>query len=276
MNSPHPLDSPSQLALEEIDRALAVIQHVFRECRSYILERAGKSAHTDKKDGSPVTDADVEVEKRILAAMGRHFPGVPVYGEETGYGDDLPETFWLFDPIDGTKSFVENVPSFTSMAVLIQEGEAVASVIYNISTDDMYVAQKGKGAYKNGVRLDLSQVPLPRVAYCKERFFKPLDVILAPKGVHCENGPSGGGFGFTLVVDGLSAARFNMLGGGYTHDYAPGALLVREAGGILVPIKNDVYTYDLRSFVACHPDLAPILRPRAHELRALEIDLADK
>ncbi|HSW66548.1 MAG TPA: inositol monophosphatase family protein [Bacillota bacterium] len=269
MNAIHPTQ-------DEIEHALAVIQEVFRSCRPYVLERAGKSSHTDKKDGSPVTAADLEVEKRILAAMAKHFPGVPVYGEETGYGEDLPEAFWLFDPIDGTQSFVENVPSFTSMAVLIQGNEAAASIIYNISTDDMYVAQKDKGAYKNGTRLDLSKVRLPRVAYCKERFFKPLDAILEPKGVHCENGPSGGGFGFTLVADGLSAARFNMLGGGYIHDYAPGALLVREAGGAIVPIKDDVYTYKLRSFVACHPELEPVLLPRSHELRGLEIELADK
>jgi len=182
----------------------------------------------------------------------------------------------LVDPIDGTKSFIENIPTFTCMAVLIQGGEAVASVIYNPSTDAMYTAQKGRGAYKNGVRLDLRSVTLPHMALCKGRFINTLNRILAPKGVRCEYGPSGGGHGLTLVADGKVAARFNMLGGGYIHDYAPGALLVREAGGAILPVKDDIYTYECRSFVACHPDLEPLLLHRLLELRALEVDLADK
>jgi myo-inositol-1(or 4)-monophosphatase len=261
---------------EEIDGSLKLIQEVFKRLRPYILERAGKSSYTDKQDGSPLTDADIEVEKRVQAALAERFPGLPVFGEETGYGDDLPDAFWLIDPIDGTKSFIENVPSFTNMAVLIADGEALASVIYNISTDDMYTAEKGKGAYKNGARLNLADVPLPRIAYSKARFFDALDSMLKSTSVHCENGPEGGGFGFTMVADGRSAARFNLLGRGNTHDYAPGALLVREAGGAILPVKEDAYTYKARSFIACHPQLEAVLRPQLHDIRELEIQLADK
>lgn len=259
-----------------VSAVLDVVQAAFRQVRPYIVERAGNSEHTDKGDGSPVTEADVQVEKTLLAALERRFPGMPVFGEESGYGTDLPDTFWLLDPIDGTKSFIANIPAYTSMAVLIQDSEAIASVIYNIAADDMYVAQKGKGAYKNGTRLNLRDAPLPRTAICKGRFIDTLDVILRPKDVTCEIGAAGGGYGFAMVAEGTFAARFNMLGGGHTHDYAPGALLVREAGGAIVPIRDDVYTYESRSFVACHPDLEAVLRPEAHRLRALEIELADK
>ena len=137
----------------------------------------------------------------------------------------------------------------------------------------MYSAQYGKGAHKIGVRLDLTKTPLAKVAYCKGRFFEALDAILAPMDVTCENGPQGGGYGFTMVADGSAAARFNLLGGGYTHDYAPGALLISEAGGAIIPFKDDIYTYQARSFVVCHPDLEPVLRPHAKEIRNLEIAL---
>src|SRR6185369_13665627 len=94
------------LTAGEIDASQAAIQHVFRQCRPLILQQAGKSEYTDKQDGSPVTETDVEVEKTVQAALKQRFPNLPVLGEETGYSDDLPDPCWLIDPIDGTKSFI--------------------------------------------------------------------------------------------------------------------------------------------------------------------------
>lgn len=270
-------ESGRRLTPDEIDGSLVIIQEVFRRFRPTVLERAGKSAYISKeKDGSPVTDTDVEIEETLIAELAQRFPGVPVFGEEGGYGDALPVACWLIDPVDGTKSFIENIPTFTSMAVLIQDNEAIVSVIYNPSTDDMYVARKGQGAYKNEVRLDLSAVPLPPVAGTKGRFIDALNTILQPKGVVCEIRSSGAGYGFAMVAEGTDAARFNLLGGGYPHDYATGALLVQEAGGVLLPIADDVYTYETRSFIACHPELESTLRPQIQAIRKLEIELADK
>jgi len=268
--------APAPLTPEAIAEALVIVQDVFRQVRPLILKRAGKVGHTDKLDGSPVTDTDVEVENIVLAELAQHFPDVPVFGEETGYADDLPAICWLVDPIDGTGSFIQNIPAFTTMAVLIQGGEALASVIYNPSTNSVYTAQKGRGAYKNGVRLDLQQAPLAPTALCKGRFIDALNALLEPKGVTCQVGESGAGHGFSLVAEGLAAARFNLLGGGYIHDYAPGALLVREAGGAIIPIKEDIYTYTTRSFIACHPALELLLRQHIPAIRSLEINAAAK
>lgn len=269
-------NTTSPLTPEAITKALEVVQEAFRQVRPYILERAGKSEYSDKEDGSPLTDADVAVEKILMESMTRQFPDVPVFGEESGYSADLPEACWLIDPIDGTKSFIRNDPAFVNMAVLIQGGEAVACAIYNVTLGDMYTAQKGMGAYKNGIKLDLTQVPVPHIAICKSSLTATIDEILKPKNVTCEVGLAGGGYGFTMVADGQFAARFNILGGGYTHDYAPGALLVSEAGGAIIPIKDDVYTYETRSFVVCHPELEPLIRPQVQRLRALEAELKNK
>ncbi len=268
MNPPH--GPVSRLSADQIDDAVLIIQDVFRHFRSHLLEQAGHISHTSKEDGSPVTDTDIEVELRLQAELARRFPDVPVFGEETGYAAHLSGAFWLVDPIDGTKSFIEGIPAFTNMAVLIQDGEAAAAVIYNPSHNDMFIARKGSGAYKNGARLDLGAIPLPSIALCKTCFMDDLDVMFASKGIRYETGDPGGGYGFTLVAEGLVAARFQLHGNGYTHDYAPGALLVREAGGSIIPIKDDVYTYESRSFVACHPELESIVRANLHALRDLE------
>jgi len=256
---------------EIISGSLETVQSVFRSFRTTVLERAGNSEYISKQgDGSPVTASDMEIEVATQTALKQLYPDMPVYGEETGYGGTMPSTYWLIDPIDGTKAFIEGTPTFTCMAVLIGNGEAIASVIYNPSSDDAYTAILGEGAYKNGARIDLSTMPLPHEALCKGEFIPALDPLLEPAGVSCKEAPTGGGFGFTMVLDGLAAARFNMHSGGYTHDYAPGGLLVREAGGVLLPILEDEYTFETRSFVACHPSLEAILRPRLGQLRTLE------
>lgn len=261
------------LEREIVEGSLAIVQEVFRQYGPVIVARAGKSESVNfKEDSSPVTETDIEVEEALQAALARRFPDLLVFGEETGYPDVLPPAFWMVDPIDGTKSFIENVPTFTSMAALVKDGRAVASVIYNPSNGDMFVAEEGKGTYKNGTRLDLAVLPLPGIALCKEQFIDELNGMLRPKQVVCQESPTGGGYGFTMVLDGLAAARFQLKGRGYIHDYAPGALLVREAGGEILPIVDDVYTYELCSFVACHPELSETVRPHLARLRALEME----
>lgn len=269
----HLKDPSRQLTNQTINDSFLLMQDVFKEVGPYILERAGKDSYTDKHDGSPVTNTDREVERIIQTRLAERFPNLPVFGEESGYDDNqLPDACWLVDPIDGTKSFVQNIPAFTSMAVLIQDKTAVAAIIYNPSTRDMFTAQKGKGAYKNTTRINLQTAPLPPTALCKENFISEFNTMLQPAGVTCQKAPAGGGFGFTTVIEGKTAARFQVWGGGYTHDYAPGALLITEAGGVILPILEDVYTFQSCSFVACHPGLAPVVRPHLAQLRALELE----
>jgi len=255
----------------EIDDALTIVRDTFRGFRTRILERAGHSAYSDKRDGSPVTDTDVEIEAALQAALAKRFPGMVVLGEETGYDDaHLPNVCWLIDPIDGTQSFIANLPFFTSMAVLIQDKEAVACIIYNPSADTMYSARKAGGAYRDDTRLDIRQLPMADTALCKPELIAPLNALLRSTGVRCETPPVGSGHGFTRVADGLAAARFQLHGRGSIHDYAPGALLIQEAGGIIIPVKDTAYTYETRSFVACHPALAARIREQLPAIRALE------
>lgn len=265
------------LTPDQINDSFEAIQALFRQVRPIILENAGKVAHTDKDDGTPSTDIDIQVEKIILAELTRKFPDMPFLSEEAGYDDVHAGAAWLIDPIDGTKSFIQNIPAFTCMAVLIQNDEIISSIIYNPSTDTMYTARKGQGAYKDNERLDLKSMPLPETASCRERLVDGINELIAASGVRCEARASGAGYGFSSVADGASAARFNFPhqpGGGYIHDNAPGALLVQEAGGAIVPFDSDVFTYKTRSFVACHPELEPVVRQHAKAIRQLELETA--
>ncbi len=251
--------------------SMLAIQELFRSARQQILSGVGQAATEHKEDGSPVTATDLAIEQHVIQAMQQQFPDLPVCGEETGYDSHaLPKTCWLIDPIDGTKSYIQNIPAFTSMAVLIHDDAAVASIIYDPTTDDMYTAVLGQGAQKNGQKLGLTQTPMPQKVRCKDVFAEGVATILKEKSIEVEIAPSGAGYGFANVVDGVSAARFQLHAGTNIHDHAPGALLVKEAGGDIIPIFSDTYSYRTYSFVACHPELAAFIRSRLPEIRALE------
>jgi len=259
-----------EITQELIRSMLNVIQQAFKDTRSLILNNAGKIAFITKPDGSPVTAIDREVEKFVTNTMTSRYPGIPLFGEESGYEDTLPEICWLIDPIDGTKSYIDNIPAYTSMGVLIHAGSAIASIIYNPITDEVFTAILGKGAYKNGQRLDISKLPLPKEVFCKTQHIKVLTQLLNKGGIQAIVGPSGAGYGLSQVADNKTAARFHLHSGGYIHDHAPGALLVKEAGGDIIPVLENTYTYRTRSFVACHPELSDLIHEQLSVLRELE------
>jgi len=265
-----PSNGPNNLTDEIVNTMSLSMQDTFKSVSPIILKNAGNTSSRSKADGSPVTDTDILVEQTIIKKFSEQSPGIAVFGEEGGYENNLPQTYWLIDPIDGTSNFIKNVPTFTSMAVLISGQDIISAIIYNPSTDEMFTAQKGKGAYKNNQKLSLATTDLPNNALCKHEHIDPINKILKPKHIECEVAPAGGGHGFTMVVDGKAAARFQLHSRGHIHDYAPGALLVSEAGGAVIPIKCNVYTYECRSFIVCHPQIKDILAKNIEAIQLLE------
>ncbi len=250
--------------------SITSVAQAFRSVRPLIMARDGADT-TYKADGSPVTAIDIEAERLIAKYIQDRHPHLPVFGEEGGYNDaELPETCWLIDPLDGTKSYLEGIAAFTSMGVLIHRNRAVASVIYDPTTDTLFSAQAGSGAYRNGQRLNLRDIPLPRQVLCKPQVVEPLGMLLEKQGIKTDTAPSGAGYGFALVAEGITAARFHLHSGSSIHDHAPGALLVQEAGGDIIPIMEDTYTFRTRSFVACHPALTDFVRANLAPIKALE------
>src|ERR1700733_7144349 len=94
--------------------------------------RAGTETRI-KDDRSPVTDADEDAEAFILAALARDFPDVPVAAEEAaaaGRGCDPCGHFFLVDPLDGTREFLNHNGEFTVNIAEVKDGIAVAGVVY--------------------------------------------------------------------------------------------------------------------------------------------------
>lgn len=98
-----------------------------------------------KNDGSPVTDADRLAEDYIIRELRDTIASIPVIGEESCAAGDLPdiageEYFWLVDPLDGTREFIQGSPDFTVNIALIKQGAPILGVIYAPAHGDMYSA----------------------------------------------------------------------------------------------------------------------------------------
>jgi 3'(2'), 5'-bisphosphate nucleotidase len=99
-------------------------------------------AATIKADNSPVTVADQESETIILEGLARAAPGVAVVSEEAAAAGHIPDvgaTFFLVDPLDGTRSFIRREPHFTINIALIEDGRPVFGLLYAPALEDFYV-----------------------------------------------------------------------------------------------------------------------------------------
>jgi histidinol-phosphatase len=111
-----------------------------------------------KADQSPVTQADVETEKTIRGMLMEAFPEHGFFGEETGKENPDAEYTWLFDPIDGTKSFVRRYPFFSTQIALMRNDELILGVSNAPMFGELAWAEQGGGAWLNDEPLHVSDV----------------------------------------------------------------------------------------------------------------------
>jgi myo-inositol-1(or 4)-monophosphatase len=119
-----------------------------------------------KGEADLVTEADRASERLIVDRLRTQFPDHGVFGEEGSRGQLDAEYRWYIDPVDGTTNFAHGYPVFcVSMGLEHRpaglaadlDGEMVAGVIYDPTRDELFVAEKGKGAYLNGRRIQVSR-----------------------------------------------------------------------------------------------------------------------
>ncbi len=112
-----------------------------------------------KDDQSPVTAADREAEVILLAALARTAPGIPVVAEEAAAAGSIPRTqgtFFLVDPLDGTREFIKKRPEFTVNIGLIEAGRPVFGVVYTPASGQLFATVSPGQAAETHLPLDAS------------------------------------------------------------------------------------------------------------------------
>jgi myo-inositol-1(or 4)-monophosphatase len=219
--------------------------------------RAGKSLVKDfrevenlqvstKGPGDFVTKADREAERMIKEDLMGARPTYGWLGEETGgtEGQD-PTRRWIVDPLDGTTNFLHGMPHWAVSIALEHKGEVVSAVVYDPAKDEMFWAEKGTGAWLNdnrrlrvsGRRQMSEAVFATGVPFGAKKTLPATLQDLARLMPACAGVRRWGAASLDLAY--VAAGRFD----GYWErelqawDIAAGLLLVREAGGLVEPIR---------------------------------------
>ncbi|MDZ4311208.1 MAG: inositol monophosphatase family protein [Cypionkella sp.] len=199
-----------------------------------------------KGPGDFVTKADREAERIIKEDLMGARPTYGWLGEETGEQDGQdPTRRWIVDPLDGTTNFLHGMPHWAISIALEHKGEIVSAVVFDAAKDEMFWAEKGSGAWMNDRRLRVSgrramheAVFATGVPFSTKKTLPATLADLARLMPACAGMRRWGVASLDLAY--VAAGRFD----GYWErelqqwDIAAGILLVKEAGGLIGPVRE--------------------------------------
>jgi myo-inositol-1(or 4)-monophosphatase len=192
-----------------------------------------------KADGSVVTETDAAVQSHLTQALARHFPGIPLLGEEMTADEqqrllgNADRPVWVLDPLDGTSNYAGGFPGFGISLALIDGGQIVLGAILDPIRDECFCAMRGAGAWCNG-RSIAPFAPGPGLGDCLAMIdFKRLPparipALFRPGGFRSQRNLGTAALEWAW----LAAGRFQLYlhGGQKLWDYAAGYLIATEAG----------------------------------------------
>lgn len=138
------------------------ITDIVKEAGKIILSAHNQESSITAKEGKKnfVTKYDVAVQDFLFKELGKVFPDAEFIGEEAENDFSTNGLRFIVDPIDGTTNFMQDYHCSCISVALCKENDVIAGVVYNPYTNELFSAEKGKGAYLNGDRIKVSDRPL--------------------------------------------------------------------------------------------------------------------
>ena len=212
-----------------------------------------------KGPGDFVSAADRKAEKILRESLEKSRPGYGFVMEEGGIvtGTDSAHR-WHIDPLDGTTNFLHGIPQFAISLGLEREGQIVAGIVYNPALDEMYVAEKGQGAYFNNRRMRVSgrTEMIESLVICglpgagrgqyHASFRSEVAAVMGAAGGLRRFGAAA--LDLAAVASGRADAYWER--GLNSWDIAAGMILIREAGGFVSTADGREASVDAGS-IAC-------------------------
>ncbi|MFH5831193.1 inositol monophosphatase family protein [Halalkalibaculum sp. DA384] len=194
-----------------------------------------------------VTDADLETEKVILTHIRNVFPEDQIMAEESAGERRVPEArTWLVDPIDGTTNFAHGFPIYCVSVAMWEHGEPKVGVVLEVGRDQLFTAQKGRGARLNGSPIYISRITDPADSLIGTGFpYRDLHMVehyldLFEYLIHNTHGvrrPGSAAYDLCCVAagyfDGFYEYSLN------AWDVAAASLIIQEAGGEISDWEGD-------------------------------------
>jgi myo-inositol-1(or 4)-monophosphatase len=210
-----------------------------------------------------VSAADHRAEEILFRELSKARPGYGFVMEEGGVVEGADKTHrWLIDPLDGTTNFLHGIPLFSISIALEREGQLVAGLIYNPVTDELFTAEKGKGAFLNDRRLRVAArqtladavvaTGIPhRGRSGHPRFLKEAEAVMREVAGIRRTGSA------SIDLAWTAAGRFDAYWehGIQPWDMAAGIVLIREAGGIVSDLQGGGQMFETSGIIAGNPQI---------------------
>lgn len=219
---------------------IKALEALIREAGELALSKTLSDQVHVKGTSDFVTDADLAVSRFLMDALVRLAPGSHVLSEEDTRADSLEGKLFIVDPIDGTTNLMYRLGLSAISCAYAEDGEVLLGVVYNPFTDEMFTAEKGKGAFLNGQPIHVNGDRTIRDALIgmeagpatlaqQGPFLQKIGELYGQcRGVRLTGSAA---IDLAYVAAGrLTAVAFHYL---YPWDFAAGWLLISEAGGHL-------------------------------------------
>ncbi len=226
---------------------------------------------TSKGTEGIVTDTDFRAENKLISLIHKKYPLHHILGEESGkviskkslkLSSDNKEEFisdylWIIDPLDGTTNFAHNYQQFCTSIALAYKEKVILGAVFNPITNELFFAEKGKGATVNGQKISVSKRKLKHALLCTGFAYKRdhwMHNNLRNIGAILARGAQGVRIDGTAALDlcYVACGKFDGFWESNLHswDIAAGCLIVEEANGKVTNDKGKAWKIHDRNIVA--------------------------
>ena len=240
--------------LSRLNRSLVdKIADVVRDCGKIMLEAVRTSDMVDAKEGHAnfVTTYDKKVQETLKEKLTEILPAAAFVGEEDDIHASIQKGLaFIVDPIDGTTNFIKDYHVSAISVGLINDGRSYIGVVYNPYLDEMFTAERGKGAFLNGKPIHVSRNPLSEgivlfgtAPYYEELSRKSFDLAYEYFRHALDIRRSGSAaIDLCSIAAGRAEVYFELRLSPW--DYAAGSLIVEEAGGVVTTVDGGEITFE--------------------------------
>ena len=226
------------------------------------LDRVG---HQAKGVADYVTEVDIAAEQEILYQLGKAYPDHAFLAEESGQtGNAKSDHLWVIDPLDGTSNFMRGIPHYCVSIACIVDGRLAHAVVFDPVRQEEFTASRGRGAQLNGHRLRVSNrtdlrecllgTGIPFLGHEQQRL-PQYTQTLAELAAQCMGIRRAGAAALDLAY--VAAGRFDGFWetGLERWDIAAGALIIKEAGGLISDLSGAERYLDNGQVVCGNPKI---------------------
>ena len=265
-----------------IDGTLNFMRKTADRVGQYVLQaytHLGKHQVREKTPGDYVSDVDLEAQRRIIEQIQRTFPDHAILAEELeqSVGPADAEHLWIIDPIDGSNNFVRGVPHFAIAIAHRFRGRTEQAVVFDPVRNEMFSAVHGKGAFLNDTRIRANQrkqlagsLVLTALPFANRALTQASLQVLEALYNQVQDVRMSGSAALDLAWVAAGRADWYFETGLQPWDMAAGALLVREAGGLVTDLSGGERWYQEGALLAGNLKLnaqaAQAIRPLAQAL----------